>query len=96
MQQTPSFNTETHSENKDESCFNLNLSNKGINIGILNVQGLCSRDMIKFSKIELLFTAERNKYVHIFGMCETKLKNHKPTSAFLFSNKWFSVAVSKG
>ena len=35
IQQTSSCNTETHSESKDESYLNLNLSNKGINIGIM-------------------------------------------------------------
>ena len=82
IQQTSSCNTETHSGSKDESYLNLNLSNKGINIGFLNVQGLCSREMTKFSEIELFLTAEKNKHIHTFGMCETKLKKHKPTSAF--------------
>ena len=79
-QQTSSCNTETYSGSKDESYLNLNLSNKGINIGFLNVQGLCPREMTKFSEIELFLTAEKNKNIHIFGMCETKLKIHKPTS----------------
>ena len=39
----------------------LQLSRKGMNIGFLNVQGLCSRDMTKFSEIELMMTSERNK-----------------------------------
>ncbi|MEW8542134.1 MAG: endonuclease/exonuclease/phosphatase family protein, partial [Candidatus Thiodiazotropha sp.] len=82
IQQASTFDTETRHESNDESYLNLNLSNKGINIGFLNVQGLCSRGMTKFSEIELLLTAETNKNIHVFGMCETKLKNHKPTNAF--------------
>ena len=82
IQQSSSCNTETHPGSKDESYLNLNLSNKDINVGFLNVQGLCSREMTKFSEIELFLAAEKNKNIRIFGMCETKLKNHKPTSAF--------------
>ena len=67
MQQTSSFNTETHSESKDESILNLNLSNKGINIGFLNVQGICSSDRTKFSESELFSAAETNSNIHILN-----------------------------
>ena len=40
-----------------------NLVKKGMNIGYLNIQGICSRDMTKFSEIEieLMMTSEENK-----------------------------------
>ena len=60
----------------------LQLSRKGMNIGFLNVQGLCSRDMTKFSEIELMMTSERNKTLSILSLCETKLKDNKLTSVF--------------
>lgn len=77
-----SLNAERQHDNSNESVTNLNLRKKGMNLGFLNVQGLCSRDMTKFSEIQLMLTAENNKNLHIFGMCETKLKSHKPTNVF--------------
>ena len=53
-----------------------------MNIGFLNVQGLCSTDMTKFSEIELMMTSERNKNLSILSLCETKLKDNKLTNVF--------------
>ena len=55
---------------------------KGMNIGFLNIQGICSRDMTKFLEIDLMMTSEENKNLSILSLCETKLKDNKPTSAF--------------
>ena len=38
--------------------------------------------MTKFSEIELMLTADRNKSLSILSLCETKLNDNKPTSAF--------------
>lgn len=64
--------------NTQESLIDLNLCKKGMNIGFLNVQGLCS----KFSDIQVLLTTENNANLHIFSMCETKLKSSKMSSSF--------------
>lgn len=64
--------------NTKESLIDLNLCKKGMNIGFLNVQGLCS----KFSDIQVMLTAEKNANLHIFSMCETKLKSSKMSSSF--------------
>ena len=59
------------------SALNLQLCKKGMNIGVLNVQGLCSRDMTKNLEIELMMTSEENANVSILSLCETKLKDDK-------------------
>lgn len=69
-------------ESKSVSSVNLNLKKKGINIGFLNVQGICGKNMSKFSEINLMLTSPVNKNIHIFGMCETKLKERKLSDAF--------------
>ena len=69
-------------ENNGGTVNDLQLSRKGMNIGFLNVQGLCSRDMAKFSEIELMMTSERNKNLTILSLCETKLKDNKLTNFF--------------
>ena len=58
----------------------LGLSEKGLNFGHLNIQGICGRDMSKFSEIEAILNV--NKNLHILGLSETKLKDHKSTSMF--------------
>ena len=60
----------------------LNLSSKGINIGHLNVQGICGENLSKFSELKILLTAPENNDLHIFGLSETKLKDHKLTEVF--------------
>ena len=75
----------THADRLDNNGGTVNdlqLSKKGMNIGFLNVQGLCSRDMTKFSEIELMMTSERNKNLSILSLCETKLKDNKLTNVF--------------
>ena len=60
----------------------LQLNNKGINIGHLNIQGICGENLSKFSELQVLLTSPGNNNLHIFGLSETKLKAHKPTSVF--------------
>ena len=46
-----------HNENSTrtlESSVNLNLRKKGINIGFLNAQGICGKEMSKFSNTYLM------------------------------------------
>ena len=38
--------------------------------------------MSKFSDINLMLTSPENKKLHVFCLCETKLKEHKLSSAF--------------
>ena len=59
-----------------------NLAKFCIHIGHLNVQGICGYKMSKFSEITSLLTAPANSGLHIFGMSETKLKEHKPNDVF--------------
>lgn len=81
--QTENYLTNSMQNNYSQSSMvNLNLCKKGINIGFLNVQGLRSRNMSKFSEIELMLTSEENKNLHIFSMCETKLKDTNMNDAF--------------
>ena len=58
----------------------LDLSDKGLNFGHLNIQGICGRDMSKFSEIKAILNI--NKTLHMLGLSETKLKDHKITSMF--------------
>ena len=55
---------------------------KGLNFGHLNIQGLCGKNMCKFSEIKAILTSPENSSLHIFGLSETKLKSHKLTSCF--------------
>lgn len=59
-----------------------NLSNRGINIGHLNIQGICGEKLSKFSELKVLLTLPENNNLHILGLSETKLKEHKTTDAF--------------
>ena len=70
---------------KHEHPVALNLSSRGINIGHLNIQGICGEKLGKFSKLKVLLTAAENSNVYIFGLSETKLKDHKPKNAFKIS-----------
>ena len=58
------------------------MSSKGINIGHLNVQAICGENLRKLSELKLLLTAPENNDLHIFGLSETKLKDHKSTEVF--------------
>ena len=75
-------NTSTSSRNKNENGCSINLNNKGINIGHLNVQGICGDKMSKFSEITSILTDPTNSGLHIFGLSETKLKEHKLSDVF--------------
>ena len=59
-----------------------NLSSRGINIGHLNIQGICGEKLSKFSELKVLLTLPENDNLHIFGLSETKLKDHKATDVF--------------
>ena len=74
--------TPTSSANNIQDIYSFDLNGKGINIGHLNVQGICGDKMSKFSEITSLLTAPVNSGLHIFGMSETKLKEHKPNDVF--------------
>ena len=75
-------NTSTSSRNKNENGCSINLNNKGINIGHLNVQGICGDKMSKFSEITSILTDPTNSGLHIFGLSETKLKEHMLSDVF--------------
>ena len=64
-----------------------NLVPKGLNFGHLNIQGICGKNMCKFSEIEAILTAPENRSLHIFGISETKLKSHKLSSCFNIEGK---------
>ena len=59
----------------------LNLCNKGMHIGHLNVQGLQN----KFDQVALMLNSERND-IHVLGLSETKLKDFHPDDAFPIDN----------
>ena len=71
-----------HLSHKIEDPFSICQMKKGYNIGHLIIQGLCGDKLSKFSEISLMLTSKENEKLHIFGMSETKLKNHKPTGSF--------------
>lgn len=62
------------------TALELGLPDKGLNIGHLNVQGMCGKDLCKFSEIKAILTV--NKHLHIMGLSETKLKGHKLSKLF--------------
>ena len=62
--------------------FSINLKNKGYNIGHLNIQGICGNNLCKFSELSLMLTSKDYENLHIFGMSETKLKDHKLSTSF--------------
>ena len=53
-----------------------------MNFCFINIQGICGNELSKFSEINLMLISERNKNLHVFCFCETKLKEHKISSAF--------------
>lgn len=78
-------NLKVHSDISIQKCSastSFNLKAKGLNFGHLNVQGICGKNMCKFSEIKALLTAPENSSLHIFGISETKLKPHKMSTCF--------------
>ena len=69
-----------HNEELNSNAFKL--SSKGINIGHLNIQGICGEKLGTFSELKVLLTLPENNNLHIFGLSETKLKDHKSTDIF--------------
>ena len=59
-----------------------NLMSKGLHFGHLNIQGICGKNMCKFSEIKAILMSPENSSLHIFGISETKLKSHKLSSCF--------------
>ena len=59
----------------------LNLSNKGMHIGHLNVQRLQN----KFDQIDLMLNSENND-IHVLGLSETKLKDFHKDNTFTINN----------
>ena len=52
------------------------LTTKGFKFAHLNVQG---QNMSKFSQLQAMLKSPVNSALHLFGLSETKLKNHKHT-----------------
>ena len=80
-----SCNTSSHSVNlqtNNEDPFSINLQNKGYNIGHLNIQGICGNNLCKFSELSIMLSSKDYENLHIFGLSETKLKDHKMTNIF--------------
>ena len=71
------------------NAFNLGLSGKGMYIGHLNVQGLS----IKIDQIKLMLTSKANS-IHIFGMSESKLKDHHYENVFCIDG--YQKPIRKG
>ena len=67
----------------NSNAFNLN--SRGMNIGHLNNQGICGEKLGKFSELKVLLTLPENNNLHILGLSETKLKDHKSTDVFKIS-----------
>ena len=67
---------------KEYMTNSLNLSSRGLNIGHLNIQGICGENLNKFSEPKVLLTLLENNNLHILGLSETKLKSHKTTDIF--------------
>ena len=64
------------------------LTTKGFKFAHLNVQG---QNMSKFSQLQATWKSPVNSALHLFGLSETKRKNHKDT---IFLHRWFSNAFS--
>ena len=70
-------------DNENEHSLSFDLANKGINIGHLNIQGICGDKLSKFSELKVLLTSPANSNLHIFGLSScghgTKavIQNHK-------------------
>ena len=69
-------------ESIESKQLSLNLRSKGLNFGHLDIQGICGKNMCKFSEIKAILTSPENSSLHIFGISETKLKLHKISSCF--------------
>ena len=75
------LNDQTDSFFVGNSKRNLNLKKKGMNFGFINIQVICGNEMSKFPEINSMVTSETNTNLHVFYFCETKLKEHKISSA---------------
>ena len=78
----------------NNNVFNVDLTTKGFNFRHLNVQRICSQNMAKFSQLKAFLTSPVNSSLHIFGLSETKLKEHKLSIFFCIDG--FQVSFRKG
>ena len=46
------------------------------------MQGTCGKEIIKFAEINSMLNSQENKKLHVFGMCETKIKEHKISTSY--------------
>ena len=69
-------------QNDNNNILSLDLPERGFNFGHINIPGICGKDMTKFSELKLLLSNPLNSTLHVFGISETKLKQHKMTNAF--------------
>ena len=69
-------------QNDNNNVLSLNLPERGFNFGHITIHGICGKDMTKFSELKLLLSNPLNSILHVFGISETKLKQHKMTNAF--------------
>ena len=88
-----------HLEQTDNSASKLdssvlNLKKKSYQHWVLNVQGICGKEMSKISEMNLMLTSPENKKPHVFGICEIKLKKHKISSTFKING--FQTPFSQG
>ena len=74
------FQNEDYKQTINYDDLQLGLSDKGLNFGHLNIQGICGKEMSIFSEIKAILSC--NKNLHILGLSETKLKDHKLNSMF--------------
>ena len=66
----------------NNNVFNFDLTTKGFNFGHLNMQRICSQNMTTFSQLKAFLTSPVNSSLRVFGLSETKLKEHKLSTFF--------------
>ena len=65
----------TNNDSNSVSSVNLSRKKKGINIGFLKVQGICGKDMSKFSEINLMLLLQKTR-IRMYLVCaKVNLKN---------------------
>ncbi|MCG8093593.1 MAG: endonuclease/exonuclease/phosphatase family protein [Candidatus Thiodiazotropha endolucinida] len=64
------------------NTLSFNLTSKGFNFGHLNIQGICGKQMTKFLELKAILTAPENRSLQVFGISESKLKDHKMSRCF--------------
>ena len=54
-------------ESIESKQLSLNLRSKGLNFGHFNIQGICGKNMCKFSEIKAILTSPKNSSLHILA-----------------------------